>query len=232
MDDIQFMTGKDKTQEELFHLFNTLYENNKQIIFSSDKHPNYIVGLEGRLKTRFGAGMIVDITPPEYESRVAIIRHKFRTSDFTMSDENISFVASSLGCSVREMEGILNSIICQSRLKNKELGLTDLKALIKNNVSPKKNVSVKDVIRAVSGFYNVEEGVLFEKTRRKEVVKPRQVAMYILREHFNFSYPTIGEKFGGRDHTTVMHSCDKVKSDIKENIVFAEEIEQIRGMLA
>jgi chromosomal replication initiator protein len=232
MDDIQFMTGKDKTQEELFHLFNTLYENNKQIIFSSDKHPNYIVGLEGRLKTRFGAGMIVDITPPEYESRVAIIRHKFRISDFTMSDENISFVASSLDCSVREMEGILNSIICQSRLKNKELGLTDLKALIKNNVSPKKNVSVKDVIRTVSGFYNVEEAVLFEKTRRKEVVKPRQVAMYILREHFNFSYPTIGEKFGGRDHTTVMHSCDKVKSDIKENIVFAEEIEQIRGMLA
>lgn len=232
MDDIQFMSGKDKTQEELFHLFNTLYENNKQIIFSSDKHPNYIHGLEDRLKTRFGAGMIVDITLPEYESRVAIIRNKVHSSGFSMNDEQISFIASSLDCSVREMEGILNSIICQSRLKNKELGLTELKTLIKNNVLPKKTASVKDVIRVVSEFYNIDESVLFEKTRRKEVVKPRQIAMYLLREDFNISYPTIGEKFGGRDHTTVIHSCDKVKNDIKQSTVLVEELAQIRVMLS
>jgi chromosomal replication initiator protein len=231
MDDIQFMSGKDKTQEELFHLFNTLYENNKQIIFSSDKHPNYISGLEERLKSRFGAGMIVDITIPEYESRVAIIHHKFRSSGFVMNEEHISFIASSLDCSVREMEGILNSIICQSRLKNKELGLPELKTLIKNNVLPKKTASVKDVIRIVSEFYNIDEADLFEKTRRKEVVKPRQIAMYILREDFNISYPTIGEKFGGRDHTTVIHSCDKVKNDIKQSTVLTEELAQIRVML-
>jgi chromosomal replication initiator protein len=231
MDDIQFMSGKDKTQEELFHLFNTLYENNKQIIFSSDKHPNYIHGLEDRLKSRFGAGMIVDITIPEYESRVAIIRHKIRSSGFSMNDEQVSFIAESLDCSVRELEGILNSIICQSRLKNKELGLTELKTLIKNNVLPKKTASVKDVIRVVSEFYNIDESVLFEKTRRKEVVKPRQIAMYILREDFNVSYPTIGEKFGGRDHTTVIHSCDKVKNDIKHSTVLVEELAQIRVML-
>jgi chromosomal replication initiator protein len=232
MDDIQFMSGKDKTQEELFHLFNTLYENNKQIIFSSDKHPNYIHGLEERLKSRFGAGMIVDITLPEYESRVAIIHHKIRSSGFSMNDEQISFIAGALDCSVREMEGILNSIICQSRLKNKELGLTELKTLIKNNVLPKKTASVKDVVRVVSEFYNINEAALFEKTRRKEVVKPRQIAMYILREDFNVSYPTIGEKFGGRDHTTVIHSCDKVKNDMKQSIILTEELAQIRVMLS
>lgn len=232
MDDIQFMSGKDKTQEELFHLFNTLYENNKQIIFSSDKHPNYIHGLEDRLKTRFGAGMIVDITLPEYESRVAIIQNKVRSSGFSMNDEQVSFIAGSLDCSVRELEGILNSIICQSRLKNKELGLNELKTLIKNNVLPKKTASVKDVIRVVSEFYNIDEAVLFEKTRRKEVVKPRQIAMYLLREDFNISYPTIGEKFGGRDHTTVIHSCDKVKNDIKQSTVLVEELAQIRVMLS
>lgn len=232
MDDIQFMSGKDKTQEELFHLFNTLYENNKQIIFSSDKHPNYISGLEDRLKSRFGAGMIVDITLPEYESRVAIIRRKIHSSGFSMSDEYVAFIANSLECSVREMEGILNSIICQSRLKNKDLGLVELKTLIKNSVLPKKTASVKDVIRVVSDFYNIDEGVLFEKTRRKEVVRPRQIAMYILREDFNVSYPTIGEKFGGRDHTTVIHSCDKVKNDMKQSTVLVEELAQIRVMLA
>ncbi len=232
MDDIQFMSGKDKTQEELFHLFNTLYENNKQIIFSSDRHPNYINGLEDRLKSRFGAGMIVDITIPEYESRTAIIRHKIRSSGFSMTDDQVSFIAQSLECSIRELEGILNSIICQSRLKNRELESNELKTLIKNNIIPKKTSSMKDVIRVVSGFYNIEEAVLFEKTRRKEVVKPRQIAMYLLREDFNISYPTIGEKFGGRDHTTVIHSCDKVKNDMKKDTVIAEELEQIRTMLS
>lgn len=231
MDDIQFISKKDKTQEELFHLFNTLYENNKQIIFSSDRHPNYIPELESRLKTRFGAGMIVDITIPEYESRVAIIRHKLRSGNFILNDDQISFIAESLDCSIREMEGILNSIVCQSRLKNKDIGLNEIKTLIKNNTLPKKTASVKDVIRVVSDFYNIEESSLFEKTRRKEVVKPRQIAMYILREDFNISYPTIGEKFGGRDHTTVIHSCEKVKNDVKQDAVLTEELGQIRAML-
>ncbi len=231
MDDIQFLVGKDKTQEELFHLFNTLHENNKQIIFSSDKHPNFIPGLESRLKSRFGAGMIVDITLPEYESRIAIIRHKLRSMNFILNDDQIYFIAESLSCSIREMEGILNSIICQSRLKGKDIGLGEIKTLIKSSILPKKTASVKDVIRVVAEFYNTTESTLFEKTRRKEVVKPRQIAMYILREDFNISYPSIGEKFGGRDHTTVIHSCDKVKRDIKKDTVLVDEIEQIRALL-
>jgi len=231
MDDIQFLSGKEKTQEELFHLFNTLYENNKQIIFSSDKHPNYIHGLESRLKSRFGAGMIVDITAPEYESRMAIIHRKTQSSNFSMNEDCVIFIAESLECSIRELEGVINSIICQSRLKNRELLLNELKLLIKNNIIPKKTASIKDVIRIVSEFYNIEEATIYEKTRRKEIVKPRQIAMYILREDFNISYPTIGEKFGGRDHTTVIHSCEKIKENIKDDSVLTGEIEQIRSLL-
>ena len=231
MDDIQFLSGKEKTQEELFHLFNILYENNKQIIFSSDRHPNHIHGLEDRLKSRFGAGMIVDITTPEYESRMAIIRRRIQSSNFSLNDESIMFIANSLECSIRELEGIINSVICQSRLKNRELTQTEIKLLIKNNIIPKKTASIKDVIRTVSEFYHIDEVNIYEKTRRKEIVKPRQIAMYILREDFQISYPTIGEKFGGRDHTTVIHSCDKIKDSIKEDMVLVEELLQIRALL-
>ncbi len=231
MDDIQFIGGKEKTQEELFHLFNTLYENNKQIIFSSDKHPNFMHGLESRLKSRFGAGMIVDITTPEYESRMAIIHRKIQSSSFSMEEDCITFIAESLECSIRELEGIVNSIICQSKLKNRELLLNELKLLIKNNIVPKKTASIKDVIRVVSEFYNIEEATIYEKTRRKEIVKPRQVAMFILREDFQISFPTIGEKFGGRDHTTVIHSCEKIKESMRDDAALIGEIEQIRSQL-
>jgi chromosomal replication initiator protein len=231
IDDVQFISGKEKTQEELFHLFNSLYESQKQIVFTSDKHPNHIHGLEERLKSRFGAGMIVDINAPEYEARVGIINHKLKTNNFSLSGELISFIAEALECSVREMEGVVNSIVCQSRFKNKELSINEVKLLIKNNITPKKTASIKDVIRVVSEFYNINEASLFEKTRKKEIVKPRQIAMFILREDFNVSYPTIGERFGGRDHTTVIHSCDKVKNSMKSDAVLTEELEQIRALL-
>ncbi len=231
MDDIQFLSGKEKTQEELFHVFNVLYENNKQIIFSSDRHPNHIPGLEDRLKSRFGAGMIVDISTPEYESRMAIIQRKIQSNNFSLSAESIAFIAESLECSIRELEGIVNSIICQARLKNRDLAQNEIKLLIKNNIVPKKTASIKDVIRIVSDFYHIEESSIYEKTRRKEIVKPRQIAMYLLREDFSVSYPTIGEKFGGRDHTTVIHSCDKIKDSIKKDEVLVEELLQIRALL-
>jgi len=231
MDDVQFMASKERTQEELFHLFNALYENNKQVIFTSDKHPNLLHGFEDRLKSRFGAGMIVDITNPEYEARVSIIQHKLKTSNFSLQPDMIAFIAESIECSVREMEGIVNSIVCQARFKNRELSINEVKMIIKNSIVPKKTASVKDVIRVVSEFYNIEEASLFEKTRKKEIVKPRQIAMYILREDFSISYPTIGEKFGGRDHTTVIHSCDKVKNSIKTNSTLTDELEQIRALL-
>src|SRR3989344_4104576 len=230
MDDIQFISNKERSQEELFHLFNTLYDGNKQIIFSSDKHPSCIPGLADRLKSRFGQGMIVDVQAPDTESRMEILRSKARANSFFLADDIISFVAVSIQGNIRDLEGILNSIICQTQLKNRDLTMPEVKNLLKNNVKPKKNVSVKEIVKIISNFYNIEENSIYEKTRRKEVVKPRQVIMYILRKDFNVSYPSIGEKLGGRDHTTVIHSCKKVEEDIKNNNLLEQEIEQIRSM--
>jgi len=230
MDDIQFISTKEKTQEELFHLFNTLYENNKQIIFSSDKHPNYIPGLEDRLKSRFSAGMIVDINQPEYESRLAILKEKLKESAVSVTDEVLEHLAASIQGSIRELEGSLNSILVQSQLKNREITLAEVKNLIKNNIRPKKNVAIKDVVKSIAEFFNLEEEAIYDKTRRKEIVKARQLVMYILREDFNVSYPLIGQKLGGKDHTTVIHSCLKIKKDLKTDPGLIQELEQLRTL--
>lgn len=230
MDDIQFLSRKEKTQEELFHLFNSLYDNNKQIIFSSDRHVSYIPDLEDRLRSRFAAGMIVDVAMPEYESRLSILKAKSANSGFSPDEDILEYLASLIQGNIRELEGVLNSIICQAQLKGRNLSLFEVKALIKNNIKPKKNISIKEVVKMIADFYNIEEKVIYEKTRRKEVVKPRQVAMYILREDFNISFPSIGEKLGGRDHTTVIHSCEKIKMDLKSNNSLMQELEEIRSM--
>jgi len=230
MDDIQFISGKDKTQEELFHLFNTLYENNKQIIFSSDKHPNFIQGLEDRLQSRFASGMTVQIIEPDYESRIAIIKAKFNSVNIIIEPEIIDYLASSLEGNIRELEGSLNAVVCQSQLKNKPLSLSETKILIKNNIRPKKTVAIKDVVKIIADHYGIEESVIYEKTRRREIVRARQVAMYILREDFSVSYPLIGNKMGGRDHTTVIHSHLKIKEELKTDPSLLQEIEKIRIM--
>jgi chromosomal replication initiator protein len=231
MDDIQFLSGKEKTQEELFHLFNTLYDNNKQIIFSSDQHPNFIPGLEDRLKSRFNQGMIVDITQPDHESRIAIIKTKLIKNSIELNDDVYDFLAKSIEGNIRELEGVVNSIVCQTQLKNRRLSINEIKDLIKNTSKPKKMISVNDLIKIVSDFFNIEPDSIKDKTRRKEVVRPRQITMYILREDFNISFPTIGEKMGGRDHTTVIHSCEKIKKDLKIDNSLTQQLSQIRSML-
>jgi chromosomal replication initiator protein len=230
MDDIQFFSNKEKSQEELFHLFNSFYDDNKQIIFSSDKHPNYIQNLEERLKSRFSAGMIIDIPHPDQESRAAILRTKAKMQNFELNPEIVEYLASTIDGNIREIEGVLNSVIIQTQLKGRELNLADIKNLIKNNTKPKKAVSVKDIIKTIADFYNIDEASIYEKTRRKEVVKPRQLIMYILREEFDVSYPSIGQKLGGRDHTTVIHSCEKIKNELKTNHILVQELKQIRSM--
>lgn len=231
MDDIQFLAKKEKTQEELFHIFNALYDSNKQIVFSSDQHPSFIPNLEDRLKSRFAAGMIVAITQPDHESRVAILRTKAKMSNFLVADDVMEYLATTVEGNVRELEGILNQIIVQTQLKERILDLQDIKNLVKNPIKPKKAVSVKEVIKTIADYYDVEEDSIYQKTRRKEVVKPRQLIMYILREDFHISYPTIGEKLGGRDHTTVIHSCEKIKTEVKSDSLLAQEITQIRTLL-
>ena len=231
VDDIQFFADKQKFQEELFHLFNTLYDNNRQIIFSSDKHPHFITGLEERLKSRLSAGMTVDIPAPDKESRIAIIAAKAVREGLPLSTEIVDYLAHSLNGNIRELEGAVNALLCQAQLKGKEITMIDVRNYIKNTVRPKKNVAVKDVVRIISDFYNIKEDSIYEKTRHKEVIRPRQIIMYILREDFNISYPSIGQKLGGRDHTTVIHSCEKIKNDIKEDQSLVDEVGQIRSLL-
>lgn len=230
IDDIQFIGKMEKIQEELFHTFNTFYENNKQIVFSSDKHPNHIPELADRLKSRFAAGMIVDISEPEYESRIAILKSKIKEQNIDLSNEIIEYIASTIKGNIRELEGALNSVVCTYKLKNKPLSILDVKNILKNNIKPKKNVSIKNIIKTVTEFYGLEENLIYEKTRRREIVHARQVIMYVLREDFNVSYPLIGEKLGGKDHTTVIHSCLKIKNTLKQNTNLFQELEQIRIM--
>jgi chromosomal replication initiator protein len=232
MDDIQFFSaGKEKVQEELFHLFNTLHDRNRQLIFSSDKHPNYIVGLEDRLKSRFSAGMTVDMARPEYESRSAILQSKLKAHNFQLTEESIDYIASHVEGNIRELEGIINTLIMQMELRKRELNIQEIKLLIKNNIKPKRNISLEDIVKVVAHFYNLEEPAMYEKNRRKEVVEARQVAMYILREDYSISFPHIGKKLGGRDHTTVMHSYEKITRELTESPNLIHDIEQIRAML-
>lgn len=231
IDDVQFFSKKDKFQEELFHLFNSLYDNNKQIIFSSDRAPVAIPDIAERLRGRFLSGMTVDISEPDNESRVAIVRKKAAANGITLSDEVAEYIASSVTGSIRELEGVLNSVVCHTQVKGAPPDLAEVRQSLRSFSRPSKTVSVKHVVSKVAEFYGIEEESIYEKTRRREVVRPRQVIMYILREDFSVSYPTIGSKLGGRDHTTVIHSCEKVKREVAEDAELAKEIQDIRTLL-
>ncbi len=231
MDDVQFFSNKEKFQEELFHFFNTFHDTGRQLVFSSDRHPNVIPGLESRLRGRFSVGMIVDIPEPDLESRMAIIRTKCGIHNITLSIDTVECLSNSINDNIREIEGIVNIIACQTQLRNRELNINEIKDILKNSAKPKKTVSIKDIVKIVSDFYNIDEDSIYNKTRRKEVVKPRQIVMYLLREDFNISFPSIGEKLGGRDHTTVIHSYEKIKEDLKTSPMLLQEINQLRSML-
>ena len=232
MDDVQFLAGRDKIKEEFFHLFNFLHDNNKQLVFSSDQHPNVIQNLEDRLKSRFSAGMIVSVTPPDHQSRLAIIRTKASAHNFILPDDVLEYLATTIEGNVRELEGALNTLMIQFEMRGEPLTISDVKTLLRGQgAAAKKAVSVQEVVKTIANFYGVEEGSIYEKTRRKEVVRPRQVIMFLLREDFRISFPTIGDKLGGRDHTTVIHSCEKIKNDLRSDSVLSNELHQIRLML-
>lgn len=229
IDDIQFLAGKEKTQEEFFHLFNALYERNKQILLSSDRLPKAIPSLEERLKSRFEGGMIADIGSPDYETRLAILKSKAKQKEIDISDEILGFIASNIQTNIRELEGALNRLIAYKKLNNKtptlEIAQTLLKKIIK---TPRRVITSTQLIRMVSQFYDLKEDDLLTPSRRKEIVKPRQIAMYLLREDLKNSYPTIGRKLGGKDHTTVIYGCEKITEELGKNDSLVEEIRLIR----
>lgn len=232
MDDVQFLSKKEKTQEELFHLFNALHDTNKQIIFSSDRSPAAIPDIADRLKGRLASGMAVDISEPDPESRMAIVQKKAALHGVMLSDEVIEYIATTLSGSIRELEGMVNSIVCHAQVKGAPPDIAEVRQSLRSFTRPQKNVSVKNVVDKVAEFYGIDEDSIYEKTRRREVVRPRQIIMYLLREDFNISYPTIGAKLGGRDHTTVIHSCEKIKREVVVDSELMKEIQDIRTMLA
>lgn len=232
IDDIQFISGKVKTQEEFFHTFNALHGANKQVVFSSDSPPKAIQHLEDRLRSRFEGGMIVDIGEPEYESRLAILKTKLTEKKQQLNQEMLEYIAAHVESNIRELEGALNAVIAhQARSPQRALSQNEVREILTKNSAPKRTITATQIIKTVAEFYDVNEKVLFEKTRRKDIVKPRQICMFLLREDFNGSYPYIGQKFGGRDHTTALHAYEKILNDTKRNEQLAGEIKQIRNIL-
>jgi len=232
IDDIQFIAGREKTQEEFFHTFNALYEKNKQIVISSDKSPKAISTLEDRLKSRFEGGMIADISYPDYETRLAIIKTKLVKKKVNLSNEIIEYVAQNFQKNIREMEGALNKIIIQTKINQNIITFDDVKKILQSSIHiPKKNISVKNIIQTVAQYYSINEKQLFLKTRKQEIVKPRQIIMYLLRDELGLSYPSIGGKIGGRDHTTIIHACEKISDKVKNNVSLADEINTIRQII-
>jgi len=229
VDDVQFLAGKEKTQEEFFHIFNTLYEKNKQIILSSDRPPKAIPALTERLRSRFEGGMTADISLPDFETRVAILKAKAQERGAAFSEDIYSFIANKIQKNIRELEGALNQLIAYQKLRNQPPDLEITKNLLEKIVaSPIKITNVKKIIQAIAEFYDLKERELQESSRKKEIVRPRQIAMYLLREVLKCSYPFIGKKFGGRDHTTAIHACEKIKKEVEKNENLKEEINLIQ----
>lgn len=231
IDDIQFIGGKEKTEEEFFHTFNALYDNNKQIIISSDRPPKAIPILEDRLRSRFEGGMIVDIGFPDYETRMAIIKTKLQEQNEVLDDEIIDIIARRVQRNIRELEGILTKIIFQRNHNPKfsigyvEKIMEEVTAQAVNNLSPAL------VIKAVSEFYEIPADDLIGKGRKKEIVEPRQIVMYLMREVLNMSYPYIAEKLGKRDHTTAIYAYEKIVRELNENPALNQKISMIKDIM-
>lgn len=232
VDDIQFLSGKEKTQEEFFHLFNALYEKNKQIVLSSDRLPKAIPALENRLRSRFEGGMIADIGRPDYETRLAILKMKAREKGVSFSSKIYDFIASHIKNNIRELEGALNRIIAHQKITNKPITLKVVERILKKLISaPKKILTIKRILKVISEFYDIKEKDFLTSSRKKEFVKPRQIAMYLLRKELKESFPAIGRKLGGRDHTTVIYAVEKMSKEVEKNERLREEIELIKERL-
>ena len=229
MDDAQFLAGKEKTQEEFFHIFNTLREANKQIILSSDKPPKAIPALEERLRSRFEGGMIADISLPDFETRMAILKAKCEEKGIELHSDVLEYIVSNIQRNIRELEGALNRLLIFKKLNNKSPDIDVVKKLLSNLINfPARSTTYKKIVQAVAQFYDLKGGDLLALTRRKEIVRPRQIAMYLLRFELKESYPSIGRKFGGKDHTTAIYACEKISKELENNESLINEMGLIR----
>jgi chromosomal replication initiator protein len=232
VDDIQFIGGKPTTEQEFFYTFNTLYENSKQIIISSDRPPSAIPILEERLRSRFEGGMIVDISYPEYETRLAILKAKANQGGVFIDDKILEQIAARVQKNIRELEGVLNKVVFYQQYKNEKMSDKKLEEIISEAVQVlPRNITVNDIIKSVADFFEVPTSDMTNRSRKQEVVEPRQIAMYLMRDILKVSYPHIGEKLGKRDHTTAIHACEKIKREIGQNPGLNQKIMLIKERL-
>ena len=229
IDDIQFIAGKERTQEEFFHTFNSLHEANKQIIISSDRPPKEIPTLEDRLRSRFEMGLITDIQAPDFETRIAILRKKAQMENIEVSNEVTTYIAKNIKSNIRELEGALTRVIAYSSLTNRTISFDLAVEALKDIITTTKNeeITVNRIKEKVASVFNIKMEDFNSKKRTRSIAYPRQIAMYLSRELTDLSLPKIGEEFGGRDHTTVIHAHDKIVKDIQVNEEIKSKINKI-----
>jgi chromosomal replication initiator protein len=231
IDDIQFISGKEKTMEEFFHSFNALYEQNKQIIISSDRPPQSMPLLEDRLRSRFEGGLIADVSYPEFEMRLAIVNEKLREYGHDMEPGVADLIARRVKKNIRELEGVVKNIVFHEESKKIRLSVAEVDDIVKKSIKNfSESVSDDQIIKAVGEFFNVAPEELVRRNRKKEVVEPRQIAMYLMRDILEMSYPYIGEKMG-RDHTTAIHAVEKIGQEINKNSSLNQKINLIRDLI-
>ena len=229
IDDIQFIAGKERTQEEFFHTFNALHESNKQIILSSDRPPKEIPTLEDRLRSRFEWGLIADIQPPDLETRIAILKKKAKVENLNVENDVMLYIATKIQSNIRELEGALIRIVAYSSLTNKKVTVELAEEALKDIISSTqpKEITVDLIKEVVSKNFNIKMEDFSSKKRTRAIAYPRQVAMFLCRDLTDLSLPKIGDEFGGRDHTTVIHACDKISDDIESDPNFKRKMDNV-----
>jgi chromosomal replication initiator protein len=232
LDDVQFIAGKERTQEEFFHTFNSLYESHKQIVITSDKFPKEIPGIEDRLRNRFEWGLIADIQPPDMETRVAILQKKAEVEGVQLPHDVAIFLASNIDSNVRELEGSLTRLGAFSSLTKATITVELTKELLRNTLKgAQREITVENIQKTICDYFNIRMGDLKAKRRTQNIALPRQVAMYLCRKHTETSFPGIGDKFGGRDHSTVIHASKTIERKIKEDPHMQKTIEKLERNL-
>ncbi|MCX5971081.1 MAG: chromosomal replication initiator protein DnaA [Coprothermobacterota bacterium] len=232
IDDIQFIAGKESTQEEFFHTFNALHDSSKQIILTSDKLPRDIPTLEDRLRSRFEWGLLADVQLPDLETRIAILKKRIGSESIEVPAEVLAYIADNITSNIRELEGALTRILAYASLYNQEIDLSMTMYVLKDLIPvTTRPLSVAEIQKAVAGYFQIPTEVLLAKKRSRDVVIPRHIAMYLARELTDFSLPQLGESFGGRDHTTVLYACDKIRTEKEADINLQTALDEIRKLL-
>lgn len=233
IDDVQFIAGKDRTQEEFFHTFNTLHDANKQIILSSDRPPKEIPTLEDRLRSRFEWGLIADIQPPDFETRMAILKKKADVEKLNVANDVMVYIATKIKSNIRELEGALIRIVAYSSLTNREITVDLASEALKDIISNKQNtiITISTIQEAIADYFNLRTEELKSQRRTRNIAYPRQIAMYLCRKLTDMSLPKIGEEFGGRDHTTVIHAYEKISESLKTDEMLQNTVNEITKKL-